>query len=66
MTDKERAIKYSPCNGRCWMEDDGFCRGCVRTEQEVVRWLYLDEKQRKKVINEIPKRRKNEIPSKKR
>jgi predicted Fe-S protein YdhL (DUF1289 family) len=37
--------KYSPCIKVCTYDDEGFCLGCQRTEEEVQGWRDRTEKE---------------------
>ena len=35
----------SPCIGICQLGDDGLCVGCLRSADEIGRWLAMGERQ---------------------
>ena len=37
--------KYSPCIKVCTYDDEGYCLGCQRTEEEVSTWRHRTEEQ---------------------
>ena len=41
----------SPCIGIC-IEIDGSCIGCFRTTEQVSNWLYYDDEEREKIMEE--------------
>ena len=45
MTFQYRAV-LSPCIGVCAIDDDGLCRGCHRTGDEIARWLQMGDDER--------------------
>lgn len=48
----------SPCVGVCYLDaSSGYCRGCMRTMEEISRWIYLDDEARRRVIDQLPHRR---------
>jgi len=47
----------SPCNGICKIDDaSGWCLGCGRTIDEIVRWGSTHSADRKAVMAELPVR----------
>ena len=48
----------SPCVGVCAMdESSGWCRGCLRTIDEIAGWAALDDERRRAVWRELGGRR---------
>jgi predicted Fe-S protein YdhL (DUF1289 family) len=48
----------SPCVGVCYLDaESGYCRGCLRTMEEISRWIYLDDDARRRVIESLPHRK---------
>ena len=43
-------IISSPCIGDCKMNEQNYCRGCLRTRDEIGRWLSITEQQRLTII----------------
>ena len=49
----------SPCTSVCRMDDDsGWCRGCLRTLDEIAAWSTLDDAGRRAVLQQLPARRR--------
>ena len=47
----------SPCNGVCVLDPaTGWCRGCLRTIEEIGGWRTLSEAQRQAVMADRPAR----------
>ena len=46
----------TPCNGTCKIGPDGYCIGCKRTIQEIAQWHYMNDADRKKIIELLEKR----------
>lgn len=40
----------SPCVGLCELGPDGYCIGCLRTGDEIARWLGMSESERRHFI----------------
>ena len=50
--------KDSPCISVCSIDDDiGFCRGCLRSLDEISRWKVLKETEKKSILRELDQRR---------
>jgi predicted Fe-S protein YdhL (DUF1289 family) len=48
----------SPCIGICTLDPkSGFCLGCKRTLEEIGRWVMLDDRERQKVLDQLPLRK---------
>ena len=48
----------TPCVSICEMDArTGFCRGCLRTLDEIAAWSVLDDDARRTVMAELPARR---------
>jgi hypothetical protein len=48
----------SPCIGVCVLDPEtGFCRGCLRTVEEIGAWLGLDDDGREAVLRRVAERR---------
>lgn len=43
----------SPCIGVCELGEDGLCRGCRRSGQEIAQWTGYDDAQRARLMDEI-------------
>ena len=47
----------TPCIGICRLGPDGLCDACLRTSDEIARWMYLSDAERLRLMNdELPKR----------
>lgn len=47
----------TPCIGICRLGSDGLCEGCLRTSDEIARWMYLSDAERMRLMHEeLPKR----------
>lgn len=52
------AASQSPCINVCQMDEaSGWCKGCLRTIDEIVVWSQLSEQQRAAVLAQLPQRR---------
>lgn len=52
------AMPASPCDGTCTIDDStGWCRGCGRTIDEIVRWGASSAAERAAVLAVLPARR---------
>jgi len=47
-----RAV-LSPCTGVCQLGSEGLCLGCLRTGDEIARWLQMGDDERLRVMEEI-------------
>jgi len=43
----------SPCIGICRLGPDGRCEGCLRTGDEIARWLSMSETERRRLMDEV-------------
>jgi len=50
--DKPKPIP-SPCIGLCQLGADGLCEGCLRSGDEIARWLSMSEAERRAMMDEI-------------
>lgn len=39
-------------------ETSGLCQGCFRTIDEIIRWIDMSDEEKKEVIDELKKRKK--------
>ena len=47
----------SPCTKVCTIDPrSGLCRGCGRTLGEIAQWMSLGERERERVMGELPRR----------
>ena len=48
----------SPCVSLCGIESDtGFCRGCLRTLDEIVQWQRASSAERQAILGRLAQRR---------
>jgi len=52
----------SPCNGQCVFDNQGFCRVCLRTMDEIVRWATMSDAERRRVFDRIDRVRGEDRP----
>ena len=51
------ATILSPCVGLCELGRDGYCVGCLRTGDEIARWLSMSDSERRWFIEHtLPER----------
>ena len=43
----------SPCIGICRLGSDGLCEGCLRSGDEIARWIAMGESERRRVVDEV-------------
>jgi predicted Fe-S protein YdhL (DUF1289 family) len=43
----------SPCIGICRLGADGYCDGCLRTGEEIARWVAMGERERRRLMDEV-------------
>ncbi len=43
----------SPCIGICRLGDDGYCIGCLRSGDEIGRWLDMSSAERRHIIEVV-------------
>lgn len=47
----------TPCVGLCELGRDGYCVGCLRTGEEIARWLSMSDSERRWFIEHtLPER----------
>ena len=46
----------SPCVGVCTLGDDDLCIGCLRTGDEIGRWMRMTPAEQWAVVLDLPKR----------
>ena len=51
----------SPCVSICALDDDDVCIGCHRTGNEIVRWMQLNNDERREVLRRVAEREKNAL-----
>lgn len=47
-----RAV-LSPCTGVCQLGSEGYCLGCLRTGDEIARWLQMSEAERSRLMDDV-------------
>jgi uncharacterized protein len=47
----------SPCIGTCRLGIDGYCEGCLRTGDEIARWVAMGEAERRRLLDDVLPRR---------
>ncbi len=48
----------SPCNNVCQLDPDtGYCRGCLRTIEEIAGWLDYSNEEKLAVLERLEERR---------
>ena len=40
----------SPCIGTCRLGVDGYCEGCLRTGDEIARWISMSDAERRWIM----------------
>lgn len=48
----------SPCINVCVLDADGLCRGCLRTLDEIARWMSMTPSEQRLVIEALDERRR--------
>jgi len=43
----------SPCVGICHLGADGYCEGCLRSGDEIARWIAMGEAERRHLMDEV-------------
>ena len=47
----------SPCINICEIDSiSGLCIGCSRTEKEITNWIYCNNKEREKIVEDVNNR----------
>ena len=47
----------SPCIGLCQLGADGLCDGCLRSGEEIARWISMSDRERQWMMeNTLPQR----------
>lgn len=47
----------SPCIGLCRLDGDGYCEGCLRSADEIARWVVMGEAERRRIVLHVLPRR---------
>ena len=48
----------TPCTKVCSLDRQGFCAGCLRTGEEIARWMSMSAAEQWRLIAELERRRK--------
>ena len=43
----------SPCIGICHLGADGLCDGCLRSGDEIARWMAMGDAERRRIMDEV-------------
>lgn len=43
----------SPCIGICELDREGYCKGCLRTGDEIARWISMNDAERQHLIDDV-------------
>jgi len=54
----EPAGPASPCTGVCALDETGLCRGCLRSGEEIGRWLAMSAAEQWQLIAVLEERRR--------
>lgn len=46
----------TPCVGVCHLDAAGRCEACLRSRDEIARWSGLDDRERLRIMRELPLR----------
>ncbi len=59
MQRSDRAVS-SPCTKICIVDPTtGWCRGCLRTLDEIARWPHADDAERRAILGHVLNRRRS-------
>ncbi len=47
-----RAV-LTPCTGVCTLGAEGYCLGCLRTGDEIARWLQMGADERLRLMDDV-------------
>lgn len=50
----------SPCDNQCALDEDDICVSCYRSLDEIINWSDLTDEQKKKVYENIIKRKERQ------
>jgi uncharacterized protein len=53
----------SPCVNVCSLDEQGFCRGCMRTRNEIAGWIRMSAEQQWMVVRACDERRLSRFPA---
>lgn len=43
----------SPCIGICHLGAGGLCEGCLRSSDEIARWVVMGEAERRRIVEDV-------------
>jgi len=43
----------SPCTGICELGRDGYCNGCLRSGDEIARWIAMGDAERRHLVDDV-------------
>ena len=43
----------SPCTGICRLRSDGYCVGCLRSADEIARWISMSPAERRRLLEDV-------------
>lgn len=43
----------SPCIGICALDAEGYCQGCLRTGEEIARWMQMGDDERLRLMETV-------------
>jgi predicted Fe-S protein YdhL (DUF1289 family) len=52
------AAPNSPCINVCSLDEQGFCRGCARSRDEIAGWIRMSAEQQWSVVRAAEERRR--------
>ncbi|WP_300618008.1 DUF1289 domain-containing protein [Dokdonella sp.] len=52
----------SPCIGICRLGEDGLCDGCLRSGDEIARWIAMSDAERRHIVEDVLPSREAERP----
>ena len=55
---ERRARPPSPCINVCTLDERGLCVGCLRSGEEIGRWLAMSAEEQWRLLEELERRRK--------
>ena len=57
VTTEVRQRPMSPCMSICALDTDGYCVGCLRTRDEIARWIRMTPDEQWSLLNVLDARR---------
>lgn len=52
------STQLTPCNKNCIIDPaTHYCKGCFRTIEEIIRWQFLNEQERIKILQNVELRK---------